>query len=63
MAIQSLHDIYDSEYARLKTACEGRERARIQREADLKANPPQPENVTLNYWSAEKPAAAKGGDK
>jgi hypothetical protein len=38
--IQSLHDLYNNEYARLKTAYEGRERARIEREAYLKANPP-----------------------
>ena len=61
--IQSLHDLYNSEYARLKTALEGRERARIEREAYLKANPPQPKDITLNYWRTEKPAAMNGGNK
>ena len=61
--IQALHDLYNSEHARLKTAFEGRERARIEREAYLKANPPQPKNITLNYWRTErKPTAtAKEG--
>ncbi len=61
--IQSLHDLYNNEYERLKTAWEGRERARIQQEAELKANPPRPKNLTLNFWRTEKPAAAKGGAK
>lgn len=62
--IQSLHDIYNSELARLRTAYEGRERARIEREAYLKANPPQPKDITLNFWRTEKPAAkGKGASK
>jgi len=61
--IQSLHDLYNSEYARLKTAWDGRERARIEREAYLKAHPPQPKNITLNYWRVEKPAPVKGANK
>jgi hypothetical protein len=63
VSIQSLHDLYNSEYARLKTAMEGRERARIEREAYLKANPPQPKDITLNYWRVEKPAPVKGANK
>ncbi len=59
--IQSLHDLYNSEFQRLKTAYDGREQARQQREAYLKANPPQPKDITLNYWRTEKPAPAKGG--
>jgi hypothetical protein len=58
--IQALHDLYNSEYARLKTAWEGRERARMENEAYLKANPPQPRNIAINYWRTEKPAAVKG---
>ena len=63
--IQSLHDLYNREHDLLLTAYQGRERARIQHEADLKANPPQPKNITLNYWRTETPAAdiAKGGSK
>jgi len=61
--IQALHDIYNNEFARLKAAYEGRERAQLQREAELKANPPRPKNITLNYWRTERPAPAKGGAK
>lgn len=61
--IQALHDIYNNEFARLKAANDGRERARIQREAELKANPSRPKNLTLNYWSIDTPAPAKGGIK
>jgi len=61
--IQSLHDLYNSEYARLKTAWEGRERERIAHEAWLKAHPPQPKNIVLNYWRTERPAPAQGANK
>ena len=61
--IQSLHDLYNSEFQRLKTAYEGRERARLLYEADLKANPPKPKNIVLNYWRTEKPAQTEGGNK
>jgi hypothetical protein len=54
--IQSLHDLYNREFSRLLTAFQGREQARLQHEADLKANPPQPQDITLNYWRTEKPA-------
>jgi len=37
--------------------------AQLQREAELKANPPRPKNITLNYWRTERPAPAKGGAK
>ncbi|MDP3849757.1 MAG: hypothetical protein Q8Q59_04580 [Luteolibacter sp.] len=60
--IRALHDLYNNEYERLKTAWQGRERARIQQEAELKANPPRPKNLTLNFWRTEK-TAAKGGAK
>lgn len=62
VVIQSLHDIYNSELARLKIAYKGRERARIERDAYLKAHPPQPKDITLNYWRVEQPASkGKGG--
>lgn len=61
VVIQSLHDLYNNEYERLKTAYEGRERARIEREAYLKANPPQPKDITLNYWRTETPATTGKG--
>jgi hypothetical protein len=65
--IQALHDLYNNEHARLKSAFEGRERARLEREAHLRANPPQPKDITLNYWRTErKPtttASRKGESK
>ncbi len=60
LPIQSLHDLYNREYARLRTAYEGRKKASIEREASLKAHPPQPQDITLNYWHTERPAAKKG---
>jgi len=61
--IQSLHDLYNSNLAELTTAYQGREQARLNREAELKAHPPQPKDITLNYWRTEKPAPAKGAAK
>jgi hypothetical protein len=60
--IQALHDLYNSEYERLKTACEGRERARFEQEAYLKRNPTHPKNITLNYWRTETPATTGKGE-
>lgn len=59
--IRALHELYNSELARLKTAYEGREAARIEREAYLKAHPPQPKDITLNYWRVEQPASKRKG--
>ena len=59
--IQSLHDLYNNEFGRLKTAYEGRELARIQHEADLKAHPPQPQNLVVNFWTTDTPKPAKKG--
>lgn len=62
IVIQSLHEVYNSELERLRTAYEGRERARIEREAYLKANPPQPKDITLNYWRVQQPASKEKGE-
>jgi hypothetical protein len=55
-SIQALHELYDHDYVRLKTAYEGREQARIQHEAEAKANPPKPKDIILNHWRID-PAA------
>lgn len=62
MVLQSLHDIYNKEYEHLLTAYEGRERARLQQQAYLKAHPPNPKNITLNYWRTETPTDASKGE-
>jgi hypothetical protein len=61
IAIQSLHDIYNREYARLNAAYKRREQDRLISEAKLKAHPPQSDNIILNYWRTEKPAADTKG--
>jgi hypothetical protein len=62
--IQSLHDIYNSDYERLKSAYDGREQARLEKEAELKANPPKPKNLVFNYWRIGADAAkVEGGGK
>jgi hypothetical protein len=61
-SIQSLHDLYNNEHDRLLTAYQDREHARLQQEAELKAHPPKPKDIILNYWltnSADQ--AEKGG--
>lgn len=57
-SIQSLHDLYNNEHDRLKAAYEGRERAQRLQAAELKANPPQPKDIVLNYWRIESTAQA-----
>ncbi len=64
-SIQSLHDLYNNEYQRLKTASEGRQRAAREHQAELIANPPQPRDIILNTWPIESaaPTKAKGASK
>ena len=57
-ALQSLHDLYNKEFHRLKTAYEGRERAQRLQEAELKANPPKPKDIVINYWHIDSKAQA-----
>lgn len=61
-ALQSLHDLYNLQHAELLSAYQGREQARLLRETELKANPPTPKDITLNYWRTEKPAAKGKGE-
>jgi hypothetical protein len=63
VAIQSLHDIYNTDHERLQTAWEGRKRASIERDAYLKAHPPQPQDIVINYWRTDKPAPMKRAAK
>ncbi len=48
--IGELHQLYNNERVRLHTAYLGREQARREREAYLKAHPPQPQDITVRYW-------------
>jgi hypothetical protein len=61
VVIQSLHDLYHRELVRLRAAYKGRELARIQNEEYLKANPPQPKDITLNFWRTERPSSEEKG--
>ena len=61
-SIQSLHDLYNNEHDRLLTAYQSREQASLAREAELKAHPPKPKDIVLNYWlSNSAEPSAKGG--
>jgi hypothetical protein len=63
--IQSLHDLYNQKQAALLAAYEGREQARLHKAEELRLNPPQPKDITLNFWRTEKPAEPdqEGGAK
>lgn len=61
--IQSLHDLYHNEHAKLQAAYDRREQTRIAQETQLKAHPPQPKDITLNYWEIGTAAPTAGGDK
>jgi hypothetical protein len=63
--IQALHDLYNSQLEKLNAAHQDREQARLIREAELKAHPPQPKDITLSHWriGGGEAAPEKGGDK
>ena len=63
LVIQSLLHLYNKNHATLLTAYQGREQSRLALAAELKAHPPKPKDITLNYWRTEKPAPANGGAK
>jgi len=49
--VTGLHELYKVEGTRMRAACVAREQANRERETYLRANPPQPQNVTT--WIAE----------
>jgi hypothetical protein len=51
--ITALHELYRSDYTRLKHAYDLREQRRKEREAALRANPPVPEDIVLHYWKVQ----------
>jgi hypothetical protein len=63
VTMRALHDLYNREHSKLKSAYEGREKARKEREAYLEANPPKPKNITLKYWRVQQPAANGKGEE
>ncbi|GAA5127499.1 hypothetical protein GCM10023212_32480 [Luteolibacter yonseiensis] len=54
-ALQSLHDIYNSEHDRLSVAKQGRDQASLEQAARLKADPPVPRDIVLSHWLTETP--------
>lgn len=53
--LTALHELYTAQGPRLAAAHQGRERARLVREAELLANPPQPKDLIIRYRVAETP--------
>jgi hypothetical protein len=46
----ALHDLYENEQDKLVNAHKGRLRASAEREAWLRANPPQPQDTVIQFW-------------
>lgn len=65
LVIQSLHGLYNKNHDQLLTAYQGREQARLTQQAELRAHPPQPKDITFNYWRIGGGTAAptNGGAK
>lgn len=62
-SIQAIHDLYNHEHDRLQAAFDGREQARLQQDAELKAHPPKPQDIVLNHWDIGGGAPVAGGAK
>ena len=54
-AIAALHELYATEGDRLREAYELREARRREAEAELRANPPVPKDIVLNFWDVDPP--------
>jgi hypothetical protein len=64
--ITALHELYRSDYTRLQQSYDLREQRRREREAEIRANPPQPEDIVLHYWKVQpkrRLGNAEGGGK
>lgn len=55
--LTALHAIYKTEHARLKAAYEYVRVVNEQREAELRANPPKPQNLIIKHWNSTGHAA------
>ncbi len=53
IGITGLHEIYQDDHARLAQAAALREQRRQERETELRRNPPQPQDIVLNYWKIQ----------
>ena len=75
-AIAALHELFATDGERLRQAYELREARRREAEAELRANPPVPKDIVLNFWDVDPPKKdaeaqaprqgeykTKGGDK
>jgi hypothetical protein len=51
--ITALHEYFTAHRAELVAALDARKEAQRQREAELRANPPEPEDVTVKFWQRE----------
>jgi hypothetical protein len=51
--LEQLHDLYRKEGARMEAAHHAREKARAERKAHLLANPPKPEDVSIQFWQSK----------
>ena len=58
--VTALHELYQSDYTRLKEAYELREKSRQVREAALRTSPSVPEDIILYYWKMQ-PQRREGG--
>jgi hypothetical protein len=54
-AIVALHELYATDGERLRVAYELRVARQKEAEAELRANPPIPKDIVLNFWKVEPP--------
>lgn len=54
--VEGMHNLYKAEGARMEAAYHARSKAYEERKAYLLANPPQPKDVTIQFWKRGKPS-------
>jgi hypothetical protein len=54
--LEQLHDLYRKEGTRMEAAHHTREKAHAERKAYLLANPPKPQDVTIQFWKRNNPS-------
>lgn len=54
--LEQIHDLYSNEGARMEAAYHAREKTQAERRAYLLANPPNPKDVTIQFWKRNNPS-------
>lgn len=60
---RALHELYRRKRETLRRAYHGREQAKRARAAELEADPPEPEDISIRFWRIDSASEGKATDE